>query len=99
MEPTLGRIVHYTLTQVDVDAIKAQRSVRIPPRSDDVRPCVGNDVSEGDVVPMMVTQVWTAECVNGQCFLDGNDQHWRTSATYSESYPPEPGSWTWPPRV
>lgn len=62
---------------------------------------IGNPVSEGEIVPLVVVRVWPNEFgegvpgVNGQAFLDGNDALWITSAKEGT----EPGTWAWPPRV
>lgn len=53
---------------------------------------IGNDVKEGDVFPLLITRLWSATCVNGQVFLDGNDQLWVTSALEGTT----PGTWAWP---
>lgn len=56
---------------------------------------IGNEVSEGDVFPMLIVRVWgpSAEsAVNGQVFLDGNDAFWATSRTVGEQV----GQFTWP---
>jgi hypothetical protein len=56
---------------------------------------VGNLVSEGERVPMIITQVWPNEFgpdrhgVNGQAFLDGNDSLWVTSVEEGDL----PGQW------
>lgn len=56
---------------------------------------IGNTAAAGDVFPMLVTKVWSAGCVNGQVFLDGNDVLWAMSATEGS----EGHQWQWPPRV
>ena len=56
---------------------------------------VGNPVSVGERVPMIITQVWPNEFgpnyhgVNGQAFLDGNDSLWVTSVKEGD----QPGEW------
>jgi hypothetical protein len=86
MQPTIGRIVHYTLSQQDADAINAQRG-----------PLGGNHASEGDTYPAMVVRVFHPETstANLQVFLDGPDSYWATSRTEGEG----PFYWAWPPRV
>ncbi len=37
---------------------------------------VGSEVSEGDIVPLIVTKVNDDNTVNGQAILDGNDSLW-----------------------
>jgi hypothetical protein len=59
---------------------------------------IGNQASEGDVLPAVVVKVWnpdsTEESVNLQVTLDGNDNYWATSR--HESKEVEPGTWHWP---
>lgn len=88
MIPSLGRIVEYTLSEQDVQAIEARRQ--------DARAALdwhrehktgavvhtGNPTTVGDTYPLVITRVWgdTAESsVNGQVLLDGNDTLWVTS--------------------
>lgn len=86
MIPTPGRIVLYTLTEWDVQAIGTQRSRGAGPYFK------GNPVSEGDVFPLQITRVWAETeggSVNGQVLLDGNDVLWVTSRTEGTG----PGFW------
>lgn len=88
MEPTVGRLVHYRLSQHDVERLKAAG-------------WTGNTHRAGDVVPMLVVRPWHQEgayekgvsCMNGQAFLDGPGQLWITSAKEGEN----PGEWSWMP--
>lgn len=98
MQPSVGRIVHYTLTEANAERINRRRT------SEDVRGAqahVGNFARTGDVLPLLICRVWPDEYgpgvpgVNGQVFLDGNDQFWVTSAKEGT----EPGTWAWPPRT
>lgn len=86
MTPTIGRIVHYTLTEMDAAQINRRRAHHaVDGQRSQIH--VGNVAREGDVFPMMITRVWgeTPEsAVNGQVFLDGNDTLWITSATVGE---------------
>lgn len=87
-----GRIVHYRLTDADVDTIVAERM-----KGDGAR---GNVAREGDVVPLLVVVAHeNPASVNGQAFLDGNHSLWVTSAAPSEVAGDRPGTWSWPPRV
>ncbi len=103
MTPTLGRIVIYTLSEEDVKQINRRRTngASIAARiSDDRWPLgaqahIGNDVKEGQEFPMIVACVNSESNVNGQVFLDGNDQLWVTSAIQGTG----PRTWIWPPRV
>lgn len=104
MVPTIGRIVHYMLDPYDADAINRRRaaaSSNLPEhreRGDGSQLHVGNGVSAGDVLPMMIVRAWgnTADCaVNGQVFLDGNDTYWATSVTAGDGE----RHYSWPARV
>lgn len=53
---------------------------------------IGNDVTAGEVYPMVVTRVWSETTVNGQVLLDGNDCLWASSATEGEGG----HTWSWP---
>jgi hypothetical protein len=91
MIPTIGRIVHYTLTDHDVAQIAARRT-----GAGDKS--IGNTVTAGDVFPLMITRVWgpTEEsAVNGQVFLDGDDVLWVTSRQQGDG----PSTWREPERV
>lgn len=89
MKPTIGRIVHYRLSDKDVGLLRmwcTQSGAECAP------------VSEGQLVAMIITAVsLTAEqhFVNGQCFLDGELRYWVKGADFGEM----PGTWSWPPRV
>ncbi|MFE2469698.1 hypothetical protein [Streptomyces mirabilis] len=90
MQPTIGRIVHYTLSQQDADEINRRRTHRVTR--------TGNDARGGDVYPAMIVRIFgdTPEsAVNLQVFLDGSDSHWATSRTLGEG----PFHWAWPERV
>jgi hypothetical protein len=71
MSPTLGRIVHYRLTQGDVDAIKAL-------------PRQNNPVEAGQVVAAVVVRVWSGTTCNLRVLLDGQDDYWATSRTQGD---------------
>ncbi len=79
---TEGRIVHYVLSETDVLGINEQRR-----RGDHV----GNPVSIGEHVPMIIVKVFRNEFgegkpgVNGKLQLDGTDTYWVTSREYEES--------------
>jgi hypothetical protein len=108
MKPTVGRIVHYMLTSDDADRINLRRTTGSSIReriqaemwSLGAQAHIGNHKSAGMVLPMIVCRVWPDEYgpgvpgVNGQVFLDGNDQLWVTSAKEG----PDRGQWNWPPR-
>lgn len=96
MVPTVGRIVHYKLTETDAKAIEVQRQPTyhesmpglIGPGNTVTKSYLyrGNVAKAGDIYPMLITRVWGDEetsCVNGQVFLDGNDCLWVTSVQQS----------------
>lgn len=97
MDISLGQIVLYTVSAQQADNINKRRTdgVQFPNPQSGAVVHVGNQVSEGDVFPLMVTRVWVGNAVNGQLFLDGNDHLWVTSASEGAG----PGFWFWPPRV
>jgi hypothetical protein len=95
MIPSIGRIVHYTLTASDAAGINIRR---IHPVAEGL--FHGNTAHAGDVYPMMITRVWSAEpdedtVVQGQVFLDGNDTLWVTSVAQGH----EERQWFEPVRV
>lgn len=82
---SIGATHEYVLTQSDVDQIMRRRN--------DAKNAInknrvgktgfvlhfGNDVSAGEVYPLVITKVWDGGSVNGQVLLDGNDCLWVTS--------------------
>ena len=106
---TIGRSVHYKLSEEDASAIQRRRTTvegihlsmeagRWPLGT---QAHVGNPASVGEVYPMIVTKVSPDQFgkgldgVSGQVFLDGNDVLWVTQ----RSEGPDPGQWAWPARV
>jgi hypothetical protein len=88
--PSIGRIVHYTLSEQDAEAVNKRREDTRRSlqdhreNSNGVQVHVGNSVSAGEVYPMIITRVWGASeesAVQGQVFLDGNDLLWVTSVS------------------
>ena len=94
--PTLGRSVHYTLTEQDVSAIVAARSIRAG--------TPGNSVKAGDIYPATIVRVWNIEgsppSCNLQVHLDGPDIFWATSRYQAGTAPSgfNSGTWQWPTR-
>lgn len=89
MIPTIGRIVHYRLSEHDVAQINQSRADGVGR---------GNSVAAGDVFPLMITRAWgntEGSAVNGQVLLDGNDSLWVTSRVEGDG----PFQWFVPPRV
>lgn len=107
MSPTIGRIVHYTLSATDAEQINRRRTngTDIAARIEQDRwpigaqAHIGNTANAGDVCPATITRVWGGQdnLVNLQVVLDGTDSFWATSRP--ESAGPCPGTWTWPPRA
>lgn len=102
--PTIGRIVDYTLSEQDAAAISSRRQQDQAAARDVVgqrycgQPSGGNQVSAGDVFPLIITRVWgdqPGSAVNGQVLLDGNDLLWVTSVSLGEG----PRHFAWPARV
>lgn len=107
--PTIGRIVHYTLSEADAAAVNRRRddaiAARHNPSTVDTRPKptgeqvhTGNRVNAGDVFPMIIVRTWgtTPESsVNGQVLLDGNDTLWVTSVSAGEGQ----RRFAWPSRA
>ena len=92
-------IVNYKLTAENAASINRRRtnSLSIAERiKEKIWPTgaqahIGNEAQEGQIFPMVITGIWSDTCVNGQVFLDGNDQLWVTSALQGD----EPGSWNY----
>jgi len=104
MTPTIGRIVHYTLSEQDADAINKRRSdasLNLRSIRESAQGYIahfGNSVAAGDVFPLIITRTWgdTPEShVNGQVMLDGNDTLWACSVKEGEG----PRTYAWPARV
>lgn len=101
-KPTIGRILILTISEQAAAEINRRRttsnSIAERVKSDTwpigAQAHIGNEVTPGAKVPMIVTAVWGEACVNGQALLDGNDTLWVTSATEGD----QPGQWQWPTR-
>jgi hypothetical protein len=104
MIPSIGRIVHYTLTEQDAEQINRRRAdaqAQIGWHREHKTGAVvhiGNSVAEGDVYPLLITRTWGDQedsAVNGQVFLDGSDTLWVTSVTQGTGA----RQWVEPPRA
>ena len=111
VQPAVGRIVHYTLTQAEADAINKLRAdyhafkkgITAPPTpglpgADGHVVHIGNWCEAGQTYPAVVVRNFpgeTAGLANLQVLLDGTDTHWVTSRAEGEG----PGTWSWPERV
>lgn len=102
-KPSVGRIVHYVLSEDDADRINKRRDDVEKDRTRTGKIAgpwapVGNLAGAGQVLPLLIVRVWSDILVNGQVHLDGNDLLWKTSATLATDGP-TPGCWSWPERV
>ena len=88
-----GRIVHYVLSDADVETIERSRLTASPGFS-------GNRTSPGDHVPAMVVNVLLDSptgMANLTCFLDGHDTHWAASRQFDAEG--KQLTWHWVERV
>lgn len=108
--PSIGRIVHYTLTEQDAVEINRRRADFQTFRSNFSGPSdpgqagadghiahIGNRAEAGQVYPAVIVRIraeTTVTC-NLQVLLDGNDTCWVTSRAEGT----EAGRWSWPERV
>lgn len=98
--PTIGRVVHYRLTDEEAAKINRWRDQNKTNRGAIHAGSVGhvgNECSEGqafaaDVVS--ITEFPLRAAINLQVKLDGNDTFWKRDADEGEG----PGTWSWPPR-
>ncbi|WP_086846805.1 hypothetical protein [Amycolatopsis kentuckyensis] len=102
-KPSIGRIVHYALSDSDVAEVNRRRNdayksmAQHRDNADGSQVHVGNAVNPGEVYPMVITRVWGDQpgaAVNGQVLLDGNDSLWVTSRCGGDA----PGQYAWPAR-
>lgn len=87
MHPTIGRIVHYTLSQHDADAIQLRRT--------EAGITNANTAAAGQTYPAVVVRTFGGAAANLQVLLDGPDMYWATSRTEGEGE----SHWVWPPRI
>lgn len=103
-QPSLGRIVLYTLNDQDAQRINRRRtdgdSIRERMEMSDLhwhagaQAHIGNSASPGEEFPAIVVAV-SGSTVSAQVFLDGNDVLWVKSIDEGTGE----GTWRWPPRV
>jgi hypothetical protein len=97
---SLGRIVEYTLTEQDADAINKRRrdgeTSGIAHENSGAVVHKGNSVSADQKFPLVMTRVWNESTVNGQVLLDGNDTLWVMSRSAGDG---DPGTWREFPKV
>jgi hypothetical protein len=101
LQPTVGRIVHYTLSSCDAGEISRRRedfaafnranhnSATVPGTFP------GRPAAEGDVCAAVVVATWGGGTANLKVLLDGNDDYWATSRGEGDG----PGTWQWPARA
>lgn len=100
MTPSIGRIVHYTLTDYDANAINKRRVDFAEHRRTEGYADTGyvahygNEARAGDAYPALIVRTWGGS-VNLKVQLDGTDEYWATSRSQGEGA----GFWNWPPRV
>lgn len=97
MIPTIGRIVHYTLTQSDAEQINRLRVGFdiLKPWPTTAQRHVGNLAQQGHMYPAMIVRCWGStegSACQLQVFLDGNDTYWATSRIEGEG----PSHWAPP---
>lgn len=104
-QPTIGRIVHYTLSAADAHQINARRTTNAEIQDQVLRDRwplgaqahLGNIARAGDVLPAIVVRVLPQANINARVLLDGTDVYWATTRGYSEAG--AEGFWHWPPRA
>lgn len=102
MQPTIGRIVLYTLGEADAAAINKRRAdfmafqqtLAGAPESGHVAH-VGNHVDAGNVYPAVVVRAFGGPAANLKVLLDGTDDYWATSRSEGDAE----GQWAWPARA
>jgi hypothetical protein len=113
MKPSIGRIVHYMLSEQDAAEINRRRTTgkaiadRIATATWPLgaQAHIGNEAKAGAVCAMVIVQVWgdsEGACVNGQVFLDGVDVFWacsRNQVPSDISDDQKLGKWFAPPRT
>lgn len=94
---TVGRAVHYVLSEQDAKEISARRLAanmftdKIP----GVQYHQGNPVEAGQHCAMTITAVWNDQgLINGKVHLDGFDDHWVTSRSF-DNESKKPFTWHW----
>ncbi len=88
MQPTIGRIVHYRLSEQDVEGILDWRKKGSGTQLDH-----GNMPEPGNLLPAIVTHV-SGPYINAQVFLDGNHSWFVLSVAEGTGR----GMWSWPAR-
>ena len=106
MQPTIGRIVIFKITEEQAQQINRRRTsgaIISDKIKEDEWPMgaqahIGNSAFAGEEFPLVIVRIWPNEFgsgipgINGQVLLDGNDVLWVSSAGEG----PENGQWHWP---
>ena len=105
--PSIGRIVHYTLSEHDAELINKRRKDWRATAGDHAAKTgkfpdagyqahVGNEVRAGEQFPATIVRVFeAAKSANLRVWLDGNDDFWACSVGEGEGG----RHWNWPPRI
>ena len=101
MQPSIGRIVQYTLSAGDVTVINQRRAAlkAALQAGGEPSPYIGNTVEAGQVYPAQIVRHFGGTTVNLKVALDGADDYWATSRTEHSGDGDGHGSWVWPARV
>lgn len=93
MPLTLGRIVHYHLTDADAKSILRRRGGANTDR--------GTPVQAGDTYPAMVVGGIdpVTNSASLKVYLDGTDELWAPERPQSHEDEQEQGTWSWPVRM
>lgn len=94
---TVGRVVHYVLSEGDAVEINKLREAQLPVSEQlpGIQYHIGNKVEAGEHCAMVIARVWNSDIglINGKMLLDGTDDYWATSRSFSDEK--KPGSWHW----
>lgn len=90
-QPSIGRIVHYRLSEQDHGRIVAMANRPLP---DGGSPLL-NPTRPGDILPAIIVRVWDDGSINAQVLLDGELTLWVTSRHFGDNG----GTWRWPERA
>jgi hypothetical protein len=98
--PSIGRIVHYTLSSQDaaqINRLRQDYQHNARPQGTGFVGHVGNHAQEGDVYPAMIVRVFDprSTTANLKVELDGTDVFWATSRQLGDG----PSYWAWSGRV
>ena len=83
METQIGQIVHYRLSQNDVQTIQQNRKAFLSAELDPL--AHGNEIRSGEVYPAVVVKTFGQDQVSLKVMLDGPDELWTTSKTVGDS--------------